>query len=174
MKVWVSVTLAVWRASPVTCQSVTVRDGCPPPRSTCQRGGMTGDKAGVTDSDRAVIPSARRGQEGCLSTCHHEWQSGVLCPRWSDAASRKQTGPGCGLHLFHKPLQEQMHMTRMHTHINAGHINTRASANRSVTLRYVLLACSPAVSKKRENHFVKPNTLILLPLLKAAEHMMKL
>lgn len=71
MKVGVSVALAVWLASPVTCQSVTVRDGRappPPPPSTCQRGGMTGDKAGVTDSDRAVIPSVRHGQ-GAASPC---------------------------------------------------------------------------------------------------------
>lgn len=61
-----SVALAVCLASPVTCQSVTVRDA--PPPTTCQRGGMTGDKAGVTDSDRAVIPSVRHGQ-GAASPC---------------------------------------------------------------------------------------------------------
>lgn len=44
------------------------REGPHPPPSTCQRGGMTGDKAGVTDSDRAVIPSVRHGQ-GAASPC---------------------------------------------------------------------------------------------------------
>lgn len=38
------------------------------PPSSCQRGGMTGDKARVTDSDRAVIPAVRHGQ-GAVSPC---------------------------------------------------------------------------------------------------------
>lgn len=61
----------IWRkagvsvASPVTCQSVSVPDApSPPPPSACQRGGLTGDKAGVTDSDREVIPPVGHGQGG--------------------------------------------------------------------------------------------------------------
>lgn len=67
MKVPASVALAVWLASPVTCQSATVHKA-PPPSSTCQRGGTTEDKARVTDSDRPVIPAVRRGQ-GAVSPC---------------------------------------------------------------------------------------------------------
>lgn len=63
MSVWISVALA----SPVTCQSITV-PWWPPLFLTCQRQGMTGDKARVTDIDRMAIPSVHHGQ-GAASPC---------------------------------------------------------------------------------------------------------
>lgn len=128
MKLWLSVAPAVWLASPVTCQSVTARDGPHPSPQTCQRGGMTGDKAGVTDSDRAVMSSERHGQGAASPRV-------TLSDRVEACARGGMMPPGdrrrvhdAGLYLFRTHMHTDDQNARSYKH--AVRINTHVSANK--------------------------------------------
>lgn len=119
---------AVWLASPVTCQSVTAPDGPHPSPQTCQRGGMTGDKARVTDSDRAVMSSERHGQGAASPRV-------TLSDRVESCARGGMMPPGdrrrvhdAGLYLFRTHMHTDDQNTRSYKH--AVRINTHVSANK--------------------------------------------
>lgn len=91
-------TLTVWLASPVTCQSVTVHDWVHPRFRLASLGSWQRDKAGVTDSDRAEIPSVHYRQ-GAASPC--VTQSDSLESRvWGGLMQIfERTGARCQLYL---------------------------------------------------------------------------
>lgn len=105
----------------------------PLPPSTCQRGGMTGDKARMTDSDRAPIPPVRHGQ-GAAFPCVTLSDRVESCAR---GGMMQRVDRICKLWLTFTPSLTCIQMT-VETHactltrtpMNAQSTRTHVSANR--------------------------------------------
>lgn len=181
MKVRVSVALAVWLASPVTCQSVTVHDGLPLLRLNLPAWGHDGGQSRSDRQWQGGDPFCTPRAGGCLSMCHPEWQSGVLRPRWERCRyliEDRSTMRGCisapHTHVHTNDCRDKCtHFKCTYKHV--GHVNTHVSD--SETCFPHATVCAPPTTQSGDRSFERENNkkiLILLALLKAAERMMKL